>query len=85
MCPFVEKKRKKRCSTNALNKHLSTKKPPTLFFQHCPTPYYSNPCIINNYFNVQLLLLFQPLLLFGTQEYTTNMLQMLKIRASLYE
>ena len=29
----------------------------------------SNPPIINNYYNVQLPLLFQPLLLFGTREY----------------
>ena len=45
----------------------------TLFFQPRPpslpppSPYYSLP-IINNYYNVQLPLLFQPLLLFGTRE-----------------
>ena len=59
MCPFVEKKRKKAL---CLVLHLSTKKPPTLFFQPRPTPlffnpiqppYYSNPPIINNYYNVQ--------------------------------
>ena len=56
MCPFVEKKKKKTALCLVL--HISTKKPPILFFQPRPTP-----PIINNYCNVQ------PLLLFGTREY----------------
>ena len=31
----------------------SPKKPPTLFFQPVQPPCYSNPPIINNYYNVQ--------------------------------
>ena len=45
-----------------LVEHINIKKPPTLFFQPRPTP-----PIINNYYNVQPHLLFQPLL-FGTRE-----------------
>ena len=53
MCPFVEKKKKKKAS--CLVQHMSTKKPPTQFFQPRPTsPIIPTPSpIINNYYNVQ--------------------------------
>ena len=45
MCPFVEKKKKKKALCLVL--HISTKETPILFFQ--PRP---NTPIINNYYNV---------------------------------
>ena len=44
MCPFVEKKRKKAL---CLVQHISTKKPPTLFFQPRPTlPFIPTPLLL---------------------------------------
>ena len=52
MCPFVEKKENEKSVVFSLT--YKYKKPPTLFFQPLPTPpYYSNPPIISNYYNVQ--------------------------------
>ena len=56
MCHFVEKKKKKKQAL-CLVQHITTKKPPTIFFQPRPT---SNLPIINNYYNAQPPYCFNP-------------------------
>ena len=70
MCLFVEKKKKEKSVVfNLTYNYLETT---YTIFSTSSTPFYSNPPIINNYYNVQpppQTLLFRPLLLFGTREY----------------
>ena len=75
MCRFVEKKEKSVVFSSTYEYYETTY---TIFSTPSNPPYYSNtPPNINNYYNVQPnvqtpLLLFQPLLLFGTREYYVN-------------
>ena len=63
MCPFVEKKKRKKGSVVFSLTYKYKETAYTIF----STP--SNPPIINNYYSVQSpSLLFQPLLLFRTRE-----------------
>ena len=75
MYPFVEKEKEKRVVFSLI--HISTKKPPALFFQPHPTPYYSNPQLLIIIAISNTPLLIQPLLLFGSQEYVDCLFELM--------